>query len=474
MEKFKDIVGKDFLQTDLATCSRYAVDGLIPRAVLFPGEVEEVSEIVKIACREQLSVVPWGGGTRMTKGTPPSRLDLVICTERLIKVVDIDAGNLTVTVQAGVRLFDLQEAVAGEENRCYVPVERGGKESDENICSLRENRGCFVPLDVSSGNRATIGGIIAANDSGPRRLLYGLPRDVVLGVRYVAPNGEIIGMGGKTVKNVAGYDLCKLMIGSMGSLGILCEMTLRLLPLPERSGTWLCIFAGLQEAGAFADEIFARPLLPCAMEILNGEALNGLPVKWPERGEKGCFGVLAAFEGAEEAVGRMKAEMAVLADDEDALDKMYLDDDDHRRFWSRYGSTETDFSGDQNDAVGIKLNYPVSCYRDVLALVESEGMKDNAHLASYTHAGSGVTRIHLLLQDRSKDKFEKIVTWTEKLLSHVRGVGGNLVVEHAGLELKKRLPVWGAVRDDVKLMQWIKKAMDPEGIFSPGRFFGGM
>jgi FAD/FMN-containing dehydrogenase len=474
MQEFKDIVGKDFLQTERGTCYSYAVDGMIPRAVLFPGEVEEVSEIVKIACRDRLSVVPWGGGTRMTKGTAPSRLDLVICTERLNKVIDIDAGNLTVTVQAGVRLFDLQEAVAGEENRCYIPVDRGGTESDESVCSLRENRGCFVPLDVPAGNRATIGGIIAANDSGPRRLLYGLPRDVVLGVRYVAPNGEIIGMGGKTVKNVAGYDLCKLMIGSMGSLGVLCEMTLRLLPLPERSGTWLCIFAGLQQTGTFADEIFARPLLPCAMEILNGEALNDLPVKWPERGEKRRFGVLAAFEGAEEAVGRMKAEMKSLADDAGALHKVYLDDDEHRSFWSRYRWAEADLSGDQNDAISVKLNYPVSCYRDVLEFVESAGMKNNAHLASYTHAGSGVTRIHLLVEDGSKDRFERILTWTRKLLMHVHSLGGNLVVEHAGRELKKTLPVWGAVRDDLKMMQWIKKAMDPEGIFSPGRFVGNI
>jgi len=183
---------------------------------------------------------------------------------------------------------------------------------------------------------------------------------------------------------------------------------------------------------------------------------------------------LAAFEGAEEAVGRMKAEMKSLADDAGALHKVYLDDDEHRSFWSRYRWAEADLSGDQNDAISVKLNYPVSCYRDVLEFVESAGMKNNAHLASYTHAGSGVTRIHLLVEDGSKDRFERILTWTRKLLMHVHGLGGNLVVEHAGRELKKTLPVWGAVRDDLKMMQWIKKAMDPEGIFSPGRFVGNI
>ena len=472
MQKLEDIIGRDGLRTDAATCSRYAVDGVTPRAVLFPHEAEEVSAIVRAANREHLSVVPWGGGTRMTKGATPSHVDLVICTERLNKVIDVDAGNLTVTVQAGVRLFDLQESVAGEENRCYIPVEKGGEGSDESVCSLRENRGCFVPLDVSTGNKATIGGIIAANTSGPRRLLYGLPRDVVLGVRHVAPTGEIIGMGGKTVKNVAGYDLCKLMIGSMGTLGILCETTLRLLPLPERSGTWIFVFPGLNEAAACVDAVFASPLLPCAVEILNPKAGEALPVEVPEREKKGCFGVLVAAEGADEAVGRMKADTETLADIAGAVVKMYLDDEAHREFWSSYGASSTGSSGGQSEVACLKLNYPVSSYQDVLELVESQWYGDHASLASYTHAGSGVTRAHFLGEHGEKDRFAGIVSWTEKLLTHVHGLGGNLVVEHAGPELKKQLPVWGAPRDDMKMMRWIKKAMDPEGIFSPGRFVG--
>ncbi len=472
MRKFEDIIGRDHLWTDPEACSRYAVDGVIPRAVLFPGEVEEVSAIVRVACWENLSVVPRGGGTLMGKGGIPSRLDLVICTERLNRVIDIDPGNLTVTVQAGVRLFDLQKTLAGEENRCYVPVEDGGKESDESVCSLRENRGCFVPLDASAGNRATIGGIIAANTSGPRRLLYGLPRDIVLGVRHVVPTGEIIGMGGKTVKNVAGYDLCKLIIGSMGTLGVLCEMTLRLLPLPERSGTWLFVFPGLKEAAACVDAVFARPLVPCAMEILNRRACYDLSVKWPEQGNKGCFGVVAAFEGTEEAVDRMKTEVETLADGAGAVEKMYLDDDGHREFWSFYGSPGADSSGNRDEAVCLKLNYPLSRYREVLEWVETGGIGDHVPLASYTRAGSGVTRILVQLgNDRAEDS-PAGPGWVKKLLAHVDGLGGNLVVEHAGPELKKHLPVWGAARGDLKVMEWVKKAMDPKGIFSPGRFVG--
>jgi FAD/FMN-containing dehydrogenase len=473
MKEFEDIVGKDFLSTDHQTCSRYAVDGMEPQAVLFPGDVEALSGIVRTACQEHLSVVPWGGGTQMAKGAIPSRLDLVICTERLDRIIDIDAGNLTATVQAGVRLYDLQRIAAGNENRCYIPVAAGGKELDESVCSLRENRGCFVPLDVFGGSRTTIGGIIAANTSGPRRLLYGLPRDIVLGVRYVASTGEIVGMGGKTVKNVAGYDLCKLMIGSMGTLGILSEMTLRLLPLPERSGTWIFIFPGLEEAAACVDAVFAAPLLPCAVEILNLKACDGLPADVPERGEQGYFGVVAGAEGSDEAVERMKTDMETLADAAGATEKMYLDDDAHREFWSSYGPPAAGFFGEQSTAACLKLNYPLSCYRRVLELAESDEIRDHVSLASYTHAGSGVTRIYLAAEESNKSRLARTVEWTERLLTHVSEIGGNLVVEHAGPELKKHLPVWGALRDDVKVMHWVKRALDPEGILSPGRFVGG-
>ncbi len=474
MEEFENIVGKDSLRTDRQTCSRYAVDGVVPRAVLFPGDVEALSGIVRTACQEHLSVVPWGGGTQMAKGAIPSRLDLVICTERLDRIIDIDAGNLTATVQAGVRLFDLQRIAAGNENRCYVPVARGGKELDESICSLRENRGCFVPLDAFAGNTATIGGVIAANTSGPRRLLYGLPRDMVLGVRYVASTGEIVGMGGKTVKNVAGYDLCKLMIGSLGSLGILSETTLRLLPLPERSGTWVFIFPGLEEAAACVDAVFAGPLLPCAVEILDRKACGGLPIEVPGRAGQSCFGVVAGAEGAEEAVERMKTDMETLADAAGAAGKMYLDDEAHRDFWNSYGPPVEGFFEGRSASTCLKLNYPLSCYRRVLGLAESADIREHVSLASFTHAGSGVTRIYLAGEESDKNLLARTVEWTGRLLTHVSEMGGNLVVEHAGPELKKHLPVWGALRDDVKVMHWIKKTLDPEGIFSPGRFVGGV
>ena len=150
---------------------------------------------------------------------------------RMNHMLDVDTANLTITVEAGVKFRDVQARLATEEDRCYLPLGDLKTEAGEFVCSDQSHRGCFLPIDPPYSEKATLGGIVAANTTGPRRLLYGLPRDLVLGVRFVTPKGDIIGAGGKTMKNVSGYDVSKLMIGSLGSLGILCEMTLRLLPL---------------------------------------------------------------------------------------------------------------------------------------------------------------------------------------------------------------------------------------------------
>jgi FAD/FMN-containing dehydrogenase len=250
LEALRDVLGSEYVKSDPETLSGFEVDGMRPRFVAFPSDVEQILNVVKIAQREKMSVLPWGSGSKVSTGQIPSALDLILCTRRLDRVIDMDTANLTVTAQAGVRLRDIQADLANEENRCYLPYEDATTLSDEAVCSDRENVGCFIPLTPPGIESATIGGIIASNSSGPTRLLYGMPRDLVLGIRYVSPDGEIVGMGGKTVKNVSGYDVNKLMIGARGSLGILCEMTLRLLPLPECVKTFIASFSSLSKAAA--------------------------------------------------------------------------------------------------------------------------------------------------------------------------------------------------------------------------------
>ena len=203
------IVGDTHLIDDPDKLKIYGVDGKVPKAVVFPGTIEEVSKLIAYANHNNMTVVPMGNGTKMGMGGVPNKVDVVLSTGRLRRLTDCDCDNLTLSVESGITLDEVQKHLA----------EKG--------------RGYFLPLDPPFTDKATLGGIVATNSNGPKRLLCGTARDLIIGSKAVFPNGDIVTSGGKTVKNVSGYDMCKLLIGSFGTLGILCEITFKLLPLPE-------------------------------------------------------------------------------------------------------------------------------------------------------------------------------------------------------------------------------------------------
>ena len=474
VKELTGVVGKENIKTDPGIIDEHAVDGVKPKAVIYPADAEQIAEVVKFANREDLAVLPRGSGSKIAMGNPPKRLDLIVCTSRLDRISDVDTANLTITVQAGVKFKDVQLMLASRDNRCYLPLETPATEADDPICSDRENSGCFLPLDPPFSKSTTMGGLVAGNSSGPRRLLYGLARDMILGVRFVAPDGEIIGAGGKTVKNVSGYDISKLMIGSCGSLGILCEMTLRLLPLPGRMGTSLSHFSRLEGASGFIDRIFETSLLPAAVELLNHRAYSFLaPEGLPGFGDNG-FVVAVGLEGVEEAVERMSSEIGEMASASGAEKALYLEDDQHQIFWDSYSNLVSKISGRFPGMVSVRLNYPISRYTEVCKLVQSLAQDNHVEHALLSHAGNGIATIHLLNDTDDAGGADGIVSVVEKFLEHCRGIEGNLVVERAGPGMKPKLPVWGAPRDDMIVMKLIKQEIDPLGIFCPGRFIGGI
>jgi FAD/FMN-containing dehydrogenase len=471
IEALQDIVGPGGVKADAEALAHYAVDDVQPWRVVFPESVEDVSKVVRLAVKENLTMVPRGYGTKMAKGNPPSRLDMVVCTERLNKVVDMDTANLTVTAQAGVPFKELQAALRGEENRCYLPLEDPVTVSEQEICSDRQNMGCFIPLLPAFSSAASLGGIIAANSSGPTRLLYGLPRDMVLGVRFVAPNGDIIGMGGKTVKNVSGYDVSKLMIGSQGSLGILCEMTLRLLPLPEKVHTELLFFKSLREASAFTDTIFDSCLLPAGAELMNHGAFRFLSAG---KSMKSGFGVAVAMEGVEEAVDRMASEIENMGTRSGALENKGFQAEGHYGFWNAYSNLPALIFERNPDLVSARLTYPLSRYAEVLGDAESLASGHGLDAVLLSHAGSGVSFVHAGVSSAQSKASELVTRFFEELRERCDGLGGHMVIERAKPSWKKQWPVWGGPRSDFPVMRRIKEQWDPMGLFSPGRFVGGI
>lgn len=470
LKMLSDQIGQEYVKTDADTLAKYAIDNMTPRAVIFPKNTKETAEVVQLANREKLTIVPWGSGSRIKMGPAPTRLDLVVCTRRLNHMIDVDTQNLTITVEAGVRLRDIQARLATEEDRCYLPLEEIGAVADEVICSDRSNSGCFLPLDPSGSDSATIGGIIAANASGPRRLLYNLPRDLILGVRFVTPQGDVPGSGGKTVKNVSGFDVSKLMVGSMGSLGIITEMTFRLLPLPEKMESLLVAFDSFAATCDFVKRIFETPFLPAAVETMNAGAFESLNFKGAPDFNPGRYNVAISLEAFEPAVDRMKLEMFKTAEANNATSMAAFSEHEHLQFWLAVSRLPSALDAKYAGLVSAKVNCRITEWKAIFEFAEKTLSDANIPHALQAHSGSGVCLLHLLFEQSD----DKALLFMEDLLNLSRKAGGNTVVQNAPTDLKGKLKIWGETGTDFIAMKRLKAHLDPNGVMSPGRYVGGL
>ena len=474
VERLAEIIGETFVKTKPETLSMYMVDKVSPKAVIFPKDTEQVSEVVQLANRENMAIIPCGSRTKMAMGNPPARLDVVVCTSRVNHMIDVDTSNLTITVESGVKFRDIQARLATQEDRCYLPLDDLVTKADEVICSDRSHSGCFLPIDPSHADSATIGGIIAANSSGSRRLLYRNIRDSILGVRMVAPTGEILGSGGKTVKNVSGYDVSKLAVGSMGSLGIICEMTLKLLPLPEKMETLLISFGSFSHVSSFIEEVFETHLLPAGVDVMNHEAYGHLNMDGiPDFGSNSYVSAIA-IEGFEQAVDRMRTEIMGMAEANGARYDACLQEERHLPFWLAVSNLDAALADSGADLVKAKLNYPISEWRGIVESVENTFSDADLDYTLQVHAGDGICLPRLLILPNDAEAMDRGMRAMNSLLARCREVRGNLVIEGAPTEVKDRLKIWGEAGSDFVVMRRIKEQIDPSGIMSPGRFVGGL
>src|ERR1051325_7974275 len=243
-QRFAAELGDDSVAADPAQLAPRKIDDQLPVWLCLPANEEHLSTALRLCAEHDAAVIPWGGGTAMVLGNAPRRMDVVISTERLAQIIDHDHANLTVSAESGVILADLQGQLANQHQ--------------------------FAAFEPPFPHCATIGGIIAANLNGPRRSYYGSVRDLVIGIKVVLIGGEKIKAGGKVVKNVAGYDMCKLFVGSLGTLGIITEATVRMSPLPEAART-MVVSGRLSDVLLVADEIFRSQLNPTAIFVQNSQ-----------------------------------------------------------------------------------------------------------------------------------------------------------------------------------------------------------
>jgi glycolate oxidase FAD binding subunit len=447
VSKLKEIVGEANVTEDPEKLKALAVDDLTAKVMVSPGTIEETSKVVAYACAEKLAVIPMGSGTKKALGGVPKKFDILLSTKRMNRYNDYDIANLTVGVESGLTLAEIQAKLAGE------------------------GRGYFIPLDPQHTQGATVGGIVATNDSGSKRFLYGGNRDFILGIKAVMPNGDIMVSGGKAVKNVAGYDMTKLMIGSMGAIGIICEITFRITPRPDAEATLLFPFNGLKEATGFLKKLLHSKYYPASLELINAGMAAGLKAT---SALKGKYVAAVALDGIEEWVARLKTDLGEMGRQEGASDVVTLTADAHRDFWIAYRDVADTLAKTDSNLISLKANFALSKVTEMVGAFEA-GLKEAGLDGSlFCSAGNGILRVSFALGKDPGAKIAAVTALIGKLTAEAVKNGGNLIVERAPKAIKEKVNVWGQTRSDVVVVRRMKEKMDPAGILNPGRYVGGV
>ncbi len=404
----------------------HAVDGRQPVLFCSPESPEQVAAALRICSEAEAAVTPWGGGTVMALGNLPRKVGVIIGLNRLNRVVEHDDANLTATVEAGISLAQLQQIVARQKQ--------------------------FLPFDAPFPAQATVGGTVAANLNGPRRSFYGSVRDLVIGMKVALVSGQSIKAGGKVVKNVAGYDMCKLFTGSLGTLGIFTEVTLRMAPVHEAAATWVASGA-LSKIVRLTDEFSGSQLNPTATFILNSQ------VGAAGSASKGDWQFAVRSEGFEETVARHLRDVQAMGA-RHGLTSELLHDTAHNCYWDAI----RDFPLQPGRLV-YRMIVPRASIGEVAKII-SEWNTPNGQPAIMIDAAVGTLWIAPAAENRSVDQFLK-------LIELARARGGHAVMFAGPPELKQDVDVWGSPPPSFSLMREIKRQFDPKGILNPGRFVGG-
>lgn len=389
------------------------VAGVPPRWVAAPESTDEVAEVLRLAGQHDLAVVPRGAGTALDWGAPPSRLDVVLDTTRLRGVVEHAAGDLVVTVRAGTPLAELQQVVG-----------RAGQQLALD-----------APLPAT-----TVGGTVSTARSGPRRVLYGTPRDLLIGITFVRADGVLAHAGGKVVKNVAGYDFGKLLTGSFGTLGVITEAVFRLHPLPVARRVVLAELSDAESAGRAALAVLGSQLVPSAVEL--------------DAPPDGPVSVAVLVEG-----------VAAGIPDRVVVARRLLGADAGELVEPPQGFGVLPFAP---GGTGLKLTCSLTGVGPVLAAARREAARDGLPL----HVrGSAAGVLHAGLPPGAEPA--RVAALVAALRRVVPSYDGQLTVVTAPAEVRDQVDLWGPV-PGIELMRRLKAEMDPAGRLSPGRFVGGI
>jgi glycolate oxidase len=450
IEILSGIFPPEALLTQLEDLVPYSFDGTavlqqMPAAVVFARTVEEVSRLLKAANSEKLAIVPRGSGTGLSGGSVPVEGSVVLCLARMNRILEVDPRNLTLLAESGATTVSIAEAA--------------------------EQAGLFYPPDPGSMKISTIGGNVAENSGGLRGLKYGVTRDYVMGLEVVLPDGEVMFTGNKCVKDVAGYSLRDLFIGSEGTLGVVTKVLLNLIPKPMAGKTLLAIFDRMEDAARTVSAIIAARIIPCTLEFLDRVTINcvedfaaiGLP-------RDAAAVLLMETDGHPAAVEQEAEEMAKIARDSKAREvKVAQNAEEALRLATARRAAFSSLARIAPTTILEDATVPRSELSRMVEEIQRVAERHNLKIGTFGHMGDGNLHPTFLTNEKDLDEMHRVEIAMKEIFDQALALGGTITGEH-GVGLAKKAFLRKAVGElNFEVMKRLKKCFDPNGTLNPGK-----
>ena len=452
LSRLQAIVGAENVLTSQEDLISYSFDGTaalqqMPGCVVFALNRDQVRAVLLLANETKTPVVTRGSGTGLSGGSLPSQGCIVLCTVKMTAILEVDRANLTMMVEPGVTTLQIADAATAV--------------------------GLFYPPDPGSMKISTIGGNVAENSGGLRGLKYGITRNYVMGLEVVLPDGEVLWTGNKCVKDVAGYSLRDLFIGSEGTLGVITKVLLRLIPRPAAKKTMVATFNAMDQAAQCVSDIIAAHIIPCTLEFLDRTTIHcvedfakvGLPLD--------CEALLLMeTDGHPAVVAEEAAKMEEIARKNGALEvRVAKDDAEATKLATARRSAFSALARVAPTTILEDATVPRSELAKMIRFVAAVAKKYNLRIGTFGHMGDGNLHPTFLTDERNKEEMHRIEEAFHEIFDEAIRLGGTITGEHGvGLAKKSFLPKF-AGDAQMRVMRELRRALDPQGILNPGKMF---
>jgi glycolate oxidase len=452
LQKLEKIVGRDNLTTEKSDLICYAFDAtqqrFLPDVALYPHNAEEISEILKLANRERIPVVPRGSGSGFSGGSLPIVGGIALILRRMDKILEIDEENLLAVVEPGVVTETFQKAV--------------------------EAKGLFYPPDPASLKFSSLGGNVAECAGGPRCVKYGVTRDYILGLEVVTPQGEIIRTGGRTMKGVVGYDLTRLMVGSEGTLGVVTKIIIKLLPLPASKKTMLIIFDSIRGASRAVSKIILGRIIPTTLEFMDSTSIdvvrNATSLSIPEQARAI---LIVEVDGEEELLEKQAQRIVEIVAPYGVVEtRVARDKAESEDIWKLRRSISPSLRQVNPNKFNEDICVPRSKIPDMILDLERISREIGVPIINFGHAGDGNIHVNVMVDLAVEGMQARVDKALEEIFRATLALGGTISGEHGIGTTKAPYLAMELSDPTIKYMRIIKQALDPNNILNPGKIFG--